>query len=86
MLRRPRRSSNVYPDTTVKVAIINLPRMLKLPLASVLSVLPARVQARVVLLGDDYERVLAEDLDADALRLMTADRSTLARHRGRRIE
>jgi hypothetical protein len=77
--------SRIFPETTVKVAIINLPWALQLPCATVLEVLPARVKARVHILGAEWESVLANDLDAEALRLLRAGPTELVRHRGQRM-
>lgn len=76
--------SKIYAETTVKVAIINLPWALRLPLAAVLEVLPARVRARVRILGEDFGSVLASEIDAEALRMLRAEAWELGRHRGRR--
>lgn len=82
--RMMRAFSRIYAESTVKVAIINLPWLLRLPMATVLEVLPQRVRARVCILGDDYEEVLARDVDAEAMRLLRAGHDELSRHRGRR--
>ena len=78
--------SRIYAETTVKVAIINVPWALRWALNLVLEVLPARTRARVHVLGSHFAGVLAADLDETALSLLVApDRQALARHRGRRL-
>ena len=37
--------------------IINMPRFLQMPLQTLLKVLPARVQAKVAVLGENYPQV-----------------------------
>jgi hypothetical protein len=78
--------SRIYAETTVKVAIVGLPTALRLPLSSVLEVLPPRVRSKVSILGDDYVECLARELDDEAIRLLAAHPDELGRHRGVRAD
>lgn len=77
--------SRVYAETTVKVAVINVPWALRWPVGWVLDVCPSRLRARVHVLGSEYEAALEEDIDAEAMRLLRSYDATLASHRGRRL-
>jgi hypothetical protein len=76
--------SNIYTETTAKVAIINLPWAIKLPLSTVLEVLHPRVKRKISILGADWERVLAAEVDEEAMRLLRAPAEVLWRHQGAR--
>ena len=47
-----------------------------------LSAMPTRVRDRVTLLAGGQEDSIHTDIDAEAARLLHADRHTLTRHRG----
>ncbi|KAL1500658.1 hypothetical protein AB1Y20_013306 [Prymnesium parvum] len=73
--------SMCYPETTSRAVIINMPSFLRMPLRGLLEVLPERVRAKVSIFGDDYQQVLASELDADALKLLSADHNDVVSHR-----
>lgn len=70
----------IFPETTVRAAVVNTPVMLRALMEVILAVLPARVQAKIIFLGEDFEDVLSKELDADAIRLLRADGTQLAMH------
>ena len=74
-----------YPETTCKAVVVNMPRLMVGPLRTLLEVLPARVRAKVSILGADYHQVLADELDEDALRLISAPHEEVVSHRAPRL-
>eukprot|EP00326_Haptolina_ericina_P008762 CAMPEP_0181206500 /NCGR_PEP_ID=MMETSP1096-20121128/21067_1 /TAXON_ID=156174 ORGANISM="Chrysochromulina ericina, Strain CCMP281" /NCGR_SAMPLE_ID=MMETSP1096 /ASSEMBLY_ACC=CAM_ASM_000453 /LENGTH=63 /DNA_ID=CAMNT_0023297401 /DNA_START=87 /DNA_END=278 /DNA_ORIENTATION=- len=58
-----------------------MPRFMVTPLRTLIAVLPARVRAKVAILGSDYMQVLADELDDEALRLLAAHHDTIVTHR-----
>lgn len=77
--------SKAFTGITARVCIINMPAWAVRLLDPLLAAVPAHVRSRVVVLGADWEPTVAQDVDAEALSLIKADASTLARHRGTRL-
>lgn len=72
-----------YAETTSKAVLFNLPRTVVVPVRGILSLLPERVAARVTVLGEGESfDFLNDELDAQAMRMLSASGEELAHHCG----
>lgn len=74
--------ASIYAETTGRSVIINLPWALRLPVMGLVNVLPQRVKAKVAVLGPDWQEILAEEVDDEAMRAIVDASFDPTTHRG----
>jgi hypothetical protein len=71
-----------YAETTAKAVLLNLPLSVATIVRGILRLLPDRVAARVLVLGEGETYDFSGELDSQAMQMLTADRNQLSRHEG----